>query len=137
MQRVRSFIGDIFRQADPVLLALCCAATAFGLVEIASATHYMGTWKYVAVQGVAAVIGVVAYLLVSQVDLMELSKRWKWMLLFNVAIILLLRTPLGVDDGTGNRAWLYIPHFPVSIQPAELVKLTFTVILARQLDWLK
>ena len=137
MQRVKELFLDIFRQADLVLLGLCCAATLFGLVEIASATHYMGTWKYVIVQGGAAAIGVVVYFLMSMVDINELSKWWKWMLLFNVALILLLRTPLGVDDGTGNRAWLHVPGFPVSLQPAEMVKLTFTVVLSRQLVWLK
>ena len=136
-QRGKELFLDIFRQADLVLLALCCAATLFGIVEIASATHYMATWKYVIVQGGAAAIGVVAYLLMSLVDINELSKWWKWMLLFNVVLIVALRTPLGVDDGTGNRAWLHIPGFPVSLQPAEMVKLTFTVVLARQLVWLK
>ena len=135
LQRIRVFIWDVLRQADLVLLGLCCAATIFGMVEIASATHYMGTWKYVIVQGGAAAIGVAAYLLISMVDLNELSKGWKWMLLFNVVIILLLRTPLGVDDGTGNRAWLHIPHFPVSLQPAELIKLTFAIVMAKQLVW--
>ena len=105
-QRGKELFLDIFRQADLVLLALCCAATLFGIVEIASATHYMATWKYVIVQGGAAAIGVVAYLLMSLVDINELSKWWKWMLLFNVVLIVALRTPLGVDDGTGNRAWL-------------------------------
>ena len=137
LQRAKELFLDIFRQADLVLLALCCAATAFGLVEIASATHYMETWKYVIVQGGAAVIGVAAYLLMSLVDINELSKWWKWMLLFNVVLIAALRTPLGVDDGTGNRAWLHIPGFPVSLQPAEMVKITFAVILARQLTWVK
>lgn len=137
LQRAKNLFLDIFRQSDPVLLALCCAATVFGMVEIASATHYMGTWKYVIVQGGAAAIGVMAYLLISMVDIGELSKYWKWMLLFSAVVILLLRTPLGVDDGTGNRAWLHIPGFPVSLQPAELVKLSFAVVLARQLVWLK
>ncbi len=137
LQRTKDLILDILQQADLVLLALCCAATVFGMVEIASATHYMQTWKYVIVQGGAAAIGVAAYLLMSMVDVAEVSKWWKWMLAFNVVIILLLKTPLGVDDGTGNRAWLHIPGFPVSLQPAEIVKITFTVILARQLNWLK
>jgi rod shape determining protein RodA len=137
LKGTRDFIFDIFRQADLVLLALCCAATVFGMVEIASATHYMHTWKYVIVQGGAAFIGMAAYLVMSMVDVGEISKWWKWMLAFNVVIILLLKTPLGVDDGTGNRAWLHIPGFPVSLQPAELVKITFTVVLARQLNWLK
>jgi len=136
-QRARDIFFDIFRQSDLVLLVLCCVATAFGMVEIASATHYMETWKYVIVQGGAAVIGVAAYFILSLVDIGELSKYWKWMLLFSAVVILLLRTPLGVDDGTGNRAWLHIPGFPVSLQPAEMVKLTFAVVLARQLTWLK
>ena len=134
-QRIRDFFLDIFRQADMVLLVLCCAATAFGLLEIASATRYMGSWKYVAIQGAAAALGVVAYLVMSMVDINELSKGWKWMIIGNVVLILLLRTPLGVDDGTGNRAWLHIPHFPVSMQPAEIVKITFTIVLAKQLVW--
>ena len=29
----------------------------------------------------------------------------------------------GVDDGTGNRAWLKFPGIPFSIQPSEVVKL--------------
>ena len=134
-QRIRDFILDIFRQADLVLLVLCCAATAYGMLEITSATRYMGTWKYLIIQGAAAVLGVVAYLVMSAVDIEELSKGWKWMLLGNVVLILLLRTPLGVDDGTGNRAWLHIPHFPISMQPAEIIKIMFTIVLAKQLVW--
>lgn len=132
-QRIRDLLSDIIRQADMGLLALCCAATAFGLLEISSATRYMHTSRYVLVQFGAMVIGIGAYFLMSMVDIGEVSKWWKWMLLFNAGIILLLRTPLGVDDGTGNRAWLSIPGMPVSLQPAELVKLTFAVVLARQL----
>lgn len=137
MQRIRGFIGDIFRQADGVLLALCCAASLFGIVEIASATRYMGTSRHVIVQSGALVIGVVVYLLVSMVDLNELSKYWKWLVLAEAVLILLLKTPLGADGGTGNRAWLDIPGFPVNIQPAEIVKLLFAVVLAKQLVWLR
>ena len=137
MQRIRGFISDIFRQADPVLLALCCAAALFGIVEIASATHYMGASRHVVVQAGALGIGVVVYLLVSMVDLSELSRHWKWLVLAEAVLVLLLRTPLGIDGGTGNRAWLDIPGFPVNIQPAEIVKLLFTVVLARQLVWLR
>ena len=63
-------------------------------------------------------------------------KKWKWILLFNIAFILILKTPLGVEVN-GNRAWLDIPLLPVNIQPAEIVKLTFILLLAQQLVWLK
>ncbi len=137
MSRRRSgILGDMIRQADPVLLVLCCAATCYGLLMITSATRFLDTYRHVVVQGVAALIGVVLYFLISWVDISELVKKWKWILAFNVAFILILKTPLGVEVN-GNRAWLDIPLLPVNIQPAEIVKLTFILLLAQQLVWLK
>ena len=136
LRRRLEFISDIVRQADLVLLGLCCAATVYGLVMISSATNYMETRKYVIVQAGAAIIGVVLYFLVSMVDLTEVVKKWKWILAFNIGFILLLKTPLGFESN-GNLAWLHIPGFPVNIQPAEIVKMTFILLLAKQLVWLK
>ena len=135
-RRTTGVVADIVRQADLVLLGLCCAATAYGLVMITSATRFLETYRHVIVQGVAALIGIVLYFLVSLVDVTELVKKWKWILLFNVGFILLLKTPLGLDVN-GNLAWLDIPGIPVNIQPAEVVKLTFIILLAYQLVWLK
>ena len=135
-RRTTGVVAEIVRQADLVLLGLCCAATAYGLVMITSATRFLETYRHVIVQGAAALIGIVLYFLVSLVDVTELVKKWKWILLFNVGFILLLKTPLGLDVN-GNLAWLDIPGIPVNIQPAEVVKLTFIILLAYQLVWLK
>ena len=135
-RRGTGLLGDILRQADPVLLVLCCAATAYGLLMITSATRFLHTYRHVIVQGAAALIGIVLYFLISLVDVTELVKKWKWILLFNIGFILTLKTPLGVEVN-GNRAWLDIPLLPVNIQPAEIVKLTFIILLAQQLVWLK
>ena len=135
-RRTSGIIADIVRQADLVLLGLCCAATAYGLVMITSATRFLETYRHVIVQGAAALIGIVLYFLASMVDVTELVKKWKWILLFNVGFILLLKTPLGLEVN-GNLAWLDIPGVPVNIQPAEVVKLTFIILLAYQLVWLK
>ncbi len=135
-RRGTGVFGDIVRQADPVLLGLCCAATGYGLLMITSATRFLETYRHVIVQGAAALIGVVLYFLISLVDITELVKKWKWILLFNMGFILILKTPLGVEVN-GNRAWLDIPLLPVNIQPAEIVKLTFILLLAQQLVWLK
>ena len=136
-RRSRDFFTDILRQTDLVLLALCAAASLFGILMAASATRYMHTWRLVAVQSAALLLGVILYLLVSQVDLNDLSKYWKWIFLTGMIFILLLVTPLGIEDNTGNRAWLDFPFLPVKVQPAEIVKLTFTLVLAKQLAWLK
>lgn len=54
---------------------------------------------------------------------------------FNAGFILLLLTPFGREQD-GNRAWLKFPFLPVSIGPAEVVKITFIILLAWQFQWL-
>ncbi len=137
LYRIRDLFLDVARQADLLLLALCGGTSLFGILMIYSATHYMHSNRYVLVQAASLVIGVVLYLLVSQIDLNELVKYWKWISLVGFVFILLLATPLGIEGGTGNKAWLEFPFLPVKVQPAEIVKLTFIIVLAKQLAWLK
>ena len=142
--RLKAILADFIQQADLVLLGLCCAATLYGMVLIASATHYMdtsgmsGMMRYVGVQGVALLLGLCAYVFMSMIDVEIVLKKWKWVLAFNIVFIGLLVTPLGVgSDTTGNQAWLKIPGIPFQIGPAEIVKITFTLLLAKQLEWLR
>ena len=148
MNRFRNFLSDVVRQSDMVLLSLCTVSTLYGMVLIASATHFRGTLKYVAIQGFGLLIGVLLYFFFSAVDVGELSKKWKWLLIFNFGFILLLRTPFGLTRN-GNRAWLgvndigkslgvgFLENFPITVQPAEIVKITFILLLARQLALLQ
>ena len=142
--RLKAILADFIQQADLVLLGLCCAATLYGMVLIASATHYMdtsgmsGMMRYVGVQGVALLLGLCAYVFMSMIDVEIVLKKWKWVLAFNIVFIGLLLTPLGVGGATtGNQAWLKIPGIPFQIGPAEIVKITFTLLLAKQLEWLR
>ena len=132
MGRVRETLHDVLRQTDAVLLALCVASTLYGMVLIASATSFRGTLKYVAVQGLGLLIGLVLYFFLSSIDVFELAKQWKWLLGFNVGFLLLLLTPFG-QSRNGNRAWFGEQHrqkprrrfpapFPITVQPAEVVK---------------
>ena len=128
---MRSTMRYILDQADLVLLGLCCGASLYGLVLIASATNRWHTLSNVVVQGAAICLGIVAYFLFSSLDMEHVTQKWKWILAFNIGFILLLRTPLGVERN-GNRAWLEASWLPVSIQPAEVVKIFFILLLARQ-----
>ena len=142
--RLKAILADFIQQADLVLLGLCCPATLHGMVLIASATHYMdtdgmsGMIRYVGVQGAALLLGLCAYVFMSMIDVEIVLKRWKWVVAFNLIFIGLLLTPLGVGGATtGNQAWLKIPGIPFQIGPAEIVKITFTLLLAKQLEWLR
>ena len=136
LKRVRGILAEFFRQADLVLLGLCCAATLFGIALIFSATRYLGSNRNVLVQSVALLLGICVYIAFSHVDIEILVKKWKWILAFNLGFIALLQTPLGMEEG-GNRAWLDIPLLPINIGPAEIVKITFVLLLAWQMNWLR
>ena len=138
-KRLKETILEIIQQADLILLGLCCAASVFGIAMIYSATRYNAPTdnRKIIVQTAALLIGIVVYFGISMIDLEMLIKRWKWIAAFDVLFILLLKTPFGVSDNTGNTAWLKFPFLPVSIGPAEVVKITFIILLAWQLQWLR
>ncbi len=130
MSAIRDLIWDAIRQADHVLLSLCVAANLYGIALIYSATRWKEAFhSFPLKQGVAMFIGIGLYFVVSQFNIQLLMDKWRWVVLGCTLFLLLLRTPLGVS-ANGNRAWLHIPGIPFNIQPAEIVKLFFTMLLA-------
>ena len=116
-----------------LLLSLCLLASGFGVALIFSATRYNENNKEVAVQIIAILLGVLVYILCTYVDFEPFVERnWKWLLGFSIIFLLLLLTPFGVTRG-GNRNWLQFPGFPILIQPNEIVKIPFILLLAMQI----
>lgn len=127
-------LREFFRKADMVLLGLCLAASLFGVVLIYSATRYMGSNRYVLVQLLTIGMGVVAYMLMSFVDIELLTERsWKFLLACSILAILAL-IPLGTVRG-GNKSWIDLKI--ITIQPAEIVKIPFIMLLAKQMTKLQ
>lgn len=129
-------VRDFFHKGDMLLLALCLAASGMGLALIYSATRYENTNRYVMVQALGILIGLGCYVVLTLVDLEYLTQKIWWaMALFNVLILLAL-IPFGREAG-GNRNWIELPGLPINIQPNELVKLFFVILLAYQCAKLK
>ncbi len=123
-------IKEFWKKGDVILLGLCLAASTFGLALIYSATRYQNTNRPVIIQAIAIGLGVVAYLLLTFVDFrLFTEKRWKLMLAGSILLLLMLLTPWGIER-YGNRNWIQIPHFPMMLQPNEIVKIPFILILA-------
>ncbi len=134
MNTLLSPIREFFRKGELLLLFLCLLASGYGLILIYSATRYLNNNRYFIVQSAAILIGVVAYIIMTFVDFHTLvEKSWKLILLFNAGFVLLVRSPLGVEL-LGNRNWIQIPGIPVTIQPDEVVKVTFILLLAWQMS---
>ncbi len=116
------------------LFFLSLGAALYGLALIFSATRYdQDLHSLVLKQGVALAAGVVLCLLLSAVDVRRLLEKFWWLLPVLNVVLLLLLIPLGNDDGTGNKSWISLPGGLFNFQPAEVVKLTFLLLLAFQL----
>ncbi len=137
MTTLFSPVREFFKKGDLMLLFLCLLSSGYGLLLIFSATRYENSYKSVIVQFIGIILGVVAYMLITFVDLqLFIDKHWKPTLIASIILILLLLTPLGLSVG-GNLNWLaiskIIPGFPLNLQPNEIVKLPFILLLSLQI----
>ncbi|MCI7018547.1 MAG: FtsW/RodA/SpoVE family cell cycle protein [Clostridiales bacterium] len=131
MRRYFEELKDFIKKGDMILLILCVCVAGFGVICIASATSadkFGSNFKYIAVQVVSICLGVLMYALVSSIDLDYLSEHRRMMVAFNVFLLLMLISPLGTDNNTGNRSWINLKV--ISVQPAEICKITYIIINA-------
>ena len=132
MRRFLQELQDFPKKCDWVLLLLCLVTAAFGLVIITSATSaakFEGNTRYIVVQSASILLGLLAFAIMSSIDIESMSERRNWLVIFNTFLLLLL-VPFGTDNNTGNRSWLDLPLMPMYIQPAEICKITYIIIMA-------
>ena len=122
-------IREFVRKADMILLALCVTATVFGIVVISSATNYGGSARYVRTQTLALILGIAVYVVLTLIDVDIIAEGRELLLIFSVLFIGMLKI-WGVDRG-GNKSWLDFPFLPFNIQPAEICKIFYILILAK------
>lgn len=134
MDTLLSPIREFVRKGDLLLLTLCILASGYGLALIYSATRWTGSNRFVIVQGVAILLGIAAYAVLTFVDFhLFVEKCWKWIFCFEICFVLLVLTPLG-HEVDGNRNWLQIHSSLPLIQPDEIVKLALILLLAWQMS---
>ena len=122
----RSAVAFVF------LLVLCLITAGFGVIIIASATSadkFEGNLRYIIIQLVAIFLGTIIYAMISSIDMDFLQENRNLMVAFNIFLLLML-IPFGTDNNTGNRSWLDFPFLPFNIQPAEICKITYIIIMA-------
>ena len=130
MGRYLKQVRDSLLKGDMILLLMCLIVTTFGCLMISSATQVYGSGaRYVIIQISAAVIGILVFAITSSIDAEYFSEHRTILVLFNMFLLAML-IPFGTDNGTGNKSWLNIPLLPVDIQPAEICKITYVLIMA-------
>ncbi len=129
-------IKNFFKRADIVLLVLCIITNIYGLILIYSATRFNATYHALPrQQAIAMVLGIAVFIVCNYIDLEILMEKWKLVFVLSSLFILLL-IPFGADY-QGNRNWLEFSWLPFNITPAEVVKLFFVMLLAKQLVYLQ
>ena len=130
MNRFLSELKSFPQKCDWVLLLLCFVTSSFGCVVIGSATSaekFGSNFRYIAIQVGATVIGILAFAVISSIDV-EVMSEYRYLLVAFNTFLLLLLIPFGTDNNTGNRSWIETPI--INIQPAEICKITYIVIMA-------
>ena len=133
MRKLWNMLAEFFRRGDLLLLFLCTVTSVFGIIIISSATNYFGSSRFVVVQAAALVLGILLYIFVSLLDIEILAEHRQVLVIFNMILLSLLLV-WGVEGNTGNKAWLDLPLLPVNIQPAEICKIAYVIVLAKTMS---
>jgi rod shape determining protein RodA len=134
MKKVLKSILSYIRTSDMLLLFLCLAAAAYGMTLVYSATLSYETSSYVYVQIASLLIGIGLYFLFSLIDVDFFTNKWYLLFAFNIVLISSLFF-WGVEGGTGNRSWIRFGFG--GIQPSEIIKVTYVLLLSKQMDHLR
>ena len=138
----RNRLSDAVKKTDFILLLLCAAASAFGVLMVHSAT-------IVDIEGGAAIsrdtramllavlLGIVLAVGISFIDYQFITKLYPLIGLLSVLMMLALFIP-GVGVGPAERpdvkTWISIPGSGLYFQPSELVKIGFVITFGMHLD---
>lgn len=136
MKKLMPHIKEFLHRADMLLFTLCFICSVFGLVVIASATATSaeGSARYVIVQVAAMLIGIFLFVLLTVLDIDVIADKWPFLAVISLLLLFIL-IPFGMDDGTGNKSWLRF--LGIGIQPSEIVKIIFVVLMAKHVSYLK
>jgi len=132
VKKVYAAVADYFRRSDMLLLFLCIAATVYGIILIDSATRYLGAGSYTVIQTLSLFIGIFLYVIFSIIDVEIIADKWRLLFLFDVLFISSLFI-FGEAGDSGNNAWIRFGS--IGIQPAEVVKVPYIILLAKQLEY--
>lgn len=125
MKKVLAAVKDYIKKSDMLLLGLAIVCTVYGMLLINSVT---GSGSYIAVQTIAMCLGIFLFVVISIVDVDIIAEKSLALYIISMAFIATLFV-WGVAGDSGNSAWLRF--FGIGIQPAEIVKIPFIIIIGR------
>ena len=121
------------RRIDPVILLCVLGMNILSIVTLASAADEYGTW-YVKIQALASIVSIAVMFVITFIDYDVLFQKLKYVF-FAISILLIIIVKIWGSGSNGNENWISFGN--ISIQPTELVKITFMITFALHLDKVK
>lgn len=132
MSNILKTIVRYLKNTDLALILIACVAMTFGVVLIYSAA---GTGRTIMVQIIGAVIGLICMVILSQIDYHDIAKLWKPIAIGCILLFILTLIIGKSRAGSQDKSWIWIG--PITVQPAEYIKVAFTVTLAMHIEKVK
>lgn len=132
-QRVRRGKRTTGEYFDYNILIIVALLVIFGLIMIYSTSSYNAlneygdAYHYMKKQGIAIIGGILAMIFTIFFPLKYFLKFSELIYVISLIAVVLVLSPLGASEGGATR-WIYIG--PISIQSAELVKISIILLLA-------
>ena len=126
------------KNTDLLLIALCAAASLYGLVLVYSAAKG-ATGGYI-VQLASICAGLVVATIISQIDYEFIAALWPVWGGISLVLVFLTYTGLGLNvGGTDDTAWLGISvgSLQLTFQPSELLKIVFIITFSKHLSMVR
>lgn len=122
----------LVRNIDTGIVITTVLLIITGVLGIASATQVVsgGTPKFITVQLVAFVIGIIAVLLLLLIDYNSFGDMQT--ILYVVNILLLVSVLVIGSENKGAKSWIDLG--PINFQPSEVVKIGFILTFAKHLE---
>ncbi len=130
-------ICDFFKNTDKLLFLFCVAASFISVVLLFS-IYYNGivsSNRILIVQIISILLGIFLSLFISNLNYNIIISSWKFHSIISILLVILTFTPLGIQrEGTDDKAWLNLGI--ISIQPSELLKLSFIITISIHLIYI-
>ena len=135
IRRFGRFCRAKLARLDPILLACTSVLSLFGILTLIGGVDKFG-WSRVAMQIAATLVGVVAMVVLANMDYRKLAGRLSPVFFAASVLLMILLLVMGEDEGT-NKSWLYFDFLPFGIQPSEFIKTALAISFAYHLSRVK
>ena len=133
---IGKYIKSCIRSIDPILFICTALLTLISIATILGAMDNFGTRKLI-MQVAMASAGVVATLIIANIDYHAITEKLWIFMLAGSALILIVTLVLGSSGEnmeTANKSWLKIPVVGVMIQPSEFVKIAMVCTFGKHIS---